>query len=199
MLLSRRTLIAASATMAAVPAFAQAADPRMGLRALGNPAAPVKLEEWFSLSCTHCANWSQTVFPQVKTQLIDTGKIYYIYRDYPLDQLALTAAMVARALPPERYEAFVNVLFTSQDRWAFARGIDNDAEIYKRAALAGMPKALFDATIHDEGLRNAILTEQQRAVDTWHVDSTPTFILNGKPYPGEQPFDKLASLVAAAS
>ncbi len=205
MLLTRRILIAATAGAFAVPAFAPAfaraddSDPRMAPRSLGQDNAPVTMQEWFSLTCTHCAAWSKEVFPEVQSKLIDTGKLRYIYRDFPLDQVALTAAMVARALPPSRYEAFVNTLLASQDRWAFARGIDPTEEIFKRAALAGMPRPVFDATVNDQALRTAILAEQQMGQDKYKVDSTPTFVINDKPHAGEQPYNTIASLVAAAA
>jgi protein-disulfide isomerase len=199
MLLARRTLLLASAALAAGPAFADDADPRMADRTLGDPKAPVKMQEWFSLTCTHCANWNKEVFPQVKSQLIDTGKVLYIYRDYPLDQVALLAAMVARALPPQRYEAFVSTLLASQDRWAFAQNADVKEELFKRAALAGMPRNVFDATIADDKLKNEILAEQQMGVDKYKVDSTPTFVINEKVHAGEQPYDALAKFVATAA
>ena len=201
MLLSRRLLLSASAFASLAPLAARAADPdpRMADRVLGSDTAPVTMQEWFSLTCTHCAAWSKEVFPEVKAKLIDTGKLRYIYRDFPLDQVALTAAMVARALPPARYEAFVTTLLASQDRWAFARDVNSTEELFKRAALAGMPRALFDSTIADTGLRSAILAEQQGSVDKYHVDSTPTFIINEKPHAGEQPYDAIAKYVAAAA
>jgi protein-disulfide isomerase len=204
MLLTRRTLLAATATLAAAPGFipsahAADADPRMADRVLGDPAAKVTLQEYFSLTCTHCAAWSREVFPEVKAKLIDTGKVRYIYRDFPLDRVALTAAMVARALPPIRYEAFVSSLFASQDSWAFARGVDSNAELFKRAALAGMPRPVFDATIADTGLRDAILAAQQSGADRYKVDSTPTFVINETPHAGEQPYEAIARFVAAAS
>ena len=200
MSLSRRTLIASAAVLAA-PALARAQsdDPRMSDRMLGDKAAKVTMQEWFSLTCTHCAAWSREVMPEVKTKLIDTGKVLYIYRDYPLDQVALTAAMVARALPPERYEAFVATLLASQDRWAFARGVDSTEELFRRAALAGMPRATFNATIGDAGLRTAILTEQQVGTDKYKIDSTPTFIVNNGAHAGEQSYDAIARYVAAAA
>ena len=202
--LSRRTLLAATATLAAAPAFAPTAfaadaDPRMADRTLGNDSAPVTMQEWFSLTCTHCAAWSKEVFPEVKAKLIDTGKMRYIYRDFPLDQVALTAAMVARSLPASRYEAFVSNLLATQDRWAFARDVNSNEELFKRAALAGMPRATFDATIADQGLKTAILAEQQGGVDKYKVDSTPTFVVNEKPHAGEQPYEAIAGYVAAAA
>ena len=205
MLLTRRILIAATASTLATPVWAPGraradeTDPRMSLRTLGRDDAPVTMQEWFSLTCTHCAAWSQQVFPQVEAKLINTGKLRYIYRDFPLDQVALTAAMVARALPPARYEAFVNTLLASQDRWAFARGVDTNEELFKRAALAGMPRSIFDATINDGGLRSAILAEQQMGEDKYKVDSTPTFVVADKPHAGEQTYDAIAGFVAAAA
>ena len=205
MLLTRRILITAVAASAAAPAmlggtaFAQDSDPRMATRTLGREDAPVTMQEWFSLTCTHCAAWGRDVFPQVRTKLIDTGKLRYIYRDFPLDQVALTAAMVARALPPARYEPFVATLLASQDRWAFARGIDPNEELFKRAALAGMPRDVFNSVIADVGLRDAILAEQKTGEDKYKVDSTPTFVINEKPHAGEQSYDTIASLVAAAA
>ena len=201
MFLSRRHLIVLSAATGLLPGIARAADAdaRMAERSLGNANAPIALQEWFSLTCTHCAAWSREVFPEVKAKLIDTGKVRYIYRDFPLDQVALTAAMVARALPPTRYEAFVTTLLASQDRWAFARDVNSTEEIFKRAALAGMPRSVFDSTVADTGLRSAILAEQQGGVDKYQIDSTPTFVINEKAYAGEQPYDAIAKLVAAAS
>lgn len=198
MLLTRRTLFAATATLAVSPAFAADTDPRMADRILGDAAAPVTMQEYFSLTCTHCAAWSAEVFPEVKAKLIDTGKLRYIYRDFPLDQVALTAAMVARALSPVRYEAFVTALLASQDRWAFARDVNTPDELFKRAALAGMPRVVFDATIADTKLRDAILAAQQAGADKYKIDSTPTFVINEAPHAGEQSYDAIAKLVAAA-
>jgi protein-disulfide isomerase len=171
----------------------------MAERAIGSPDAKSQVIEYFSLTCTHCARFSREVMPRVKSDLVDTGKVRIVYRDFPLDQVALTAAMIARALPPERYEAFITALFASQDRWAFARGVNNTEELWKTAALAGMSRAVFDATIADEGLKRAILAEQKKGEDEYHVDSTPTFIINGKPHPGEMSFDTFSQLIQSAS
>lgn len=189
-----------------VPAAAPAAggDPRMAERSLGSAGAPVTVMEFFSLTCPHCAAFHRETFPQVRAQLIDTGKLRMIFRDFPLDQVALTAAMVARSLPPERYEPFCAALFASQDRWAFARGVNSVEELAKMAALAGLSRAAFDAAIADQGLKAAILKAQEEGDKTYHVDSTPSFIFNGPARQnvresGGRSFDEFAKLVASAA
>ena len=106
-----------------------------------SPKAKTTVEECFSLTCTHCAAFARETFPQIKSELIDTGKLRWVFRDFPLDQVALLAAMVARYLPPDRYEPFVMALFANQDRWAFAQGVNTADELWKTAALAGMSRA----------------------------------------------------------
>lgn len=155
------------------PAFAQRADARMDQRSLGNPNAKVVVQEWFSLTCTHCAHFALTMFPEVKAKLIDTGKVFFVFHDFPLDQLALTAATVARSLPPDRYLAFIDSLFASQDRWAF--GADPVTELGHQAALAGMAEPEFQAVSHDP-LRDEIMAEQDDGQKRYDIQGTPTFI-----------------------
>ena len=196
MSLSRRTLLRAGPSVLAAygilgdvaPAVA-ADDPRMADRALGSPNARLVVQEWFSLTCTHCARFAQLVFPEVKAKLIDTGRIRYVYRDFPLDQVALTAAMVARALPPERYEPFVQSLFASQDHWAFSQANDPQAELAKMAALAGMPRDVFQRTVDDQGLRREILAEQDAGQAKYKIDSTPSFVFGARLHSGEMNYD----------
>ena len=180
------------------PAFAQGADPRMGDRAVGKPDARLAVQEWFSLTCTHCARFARDVFPEVKAKLIDTGRVRYVFKDFPLDQLALAAAMVARSLPPDRYEPFVLALLSSQDRWAFNREVDPQVQLQQMAALAGMPKTTFDAVINDDGLRRAIIAEQDRGQSSLKIDSTPTFVFGATTRSGEITYDDFLKQVTAA-
>ena len=78
-------------------------DERKTPRTLGDAAAKVTVLEFFSLTCTHCAAFARETMPQIEKELIAPGKVRFVYHDYPLDQVALTAAMVARYLPPDRY------------------------------------------------------------------------------------------------
>ena len=184
--LLRRSVLATMAALPLLPgsAFAQATapavDPKLGERAAGNADAKVVVHEWFSLTCSHCAEFQKTTFPQVKKQLIDTGRVRYVWRDYPLDQVALAAAAVARALPPERYEPFITTLLATQNRWAFTRGVNSIEEIAKVAALAGMPRQAFDAAVNDTAVKQAIIAAQDEAEKKLGINSTPSFLFNGK-------------------
>jgi protein-disulfide isomerase len=160
--------------------------------------AKTQVIECFSLTCTHCAAFAQETFPEVKAKLIDTGKVFFIFHDFPLDQVALTAAMVARALPAARYVPFIDALLASQDRWAFAQGVNSSDEVWKMAALAGMSRATFDATVADTGLRDAILAQQKADSARWSIDSTPSFVINGEKHAGEMNYAAFSALIPNA-
>jgi protein-disulfide isomerase len=176
------------------PALADADDPRAE-RSVGKEDAKVVVGEYFSLTCTHCAAFAQTTFPDIRKNLIDTGTVRWVFHDYPLDQVALTASMVARYLPVDRYEPFINALFASQNRWAFGRGNDPTEELWKIAGLAGMSRVTFDKAIGDKGLRDWILNEQKADSDKWKIDSTPSFVVNGQKYAGEMSYEAFRKLV----
>jgi protein-disulfide isomerase len=206
MLFTRRSTLAAAAgiiglrsvPVALAQAPAAAEDQRKTERSLGDAATKVTVIECFSLTCTHCAAFARGTMPQVEKQLIEPGKLRYVFHDFPLDQVALTAAMVARSLPPARYYPFISALFANQDRWAFARGINSTEELWKMAALAGMSRATFDKAIADTDLRNWILAQQQADQDRWKIDSTPSFIIDGKTYTGDMGYDAFSKLIPGA-
>jgi protein-disulfide isomerase len=177
------------------PPADQAPDPRLAERILGKADAPRTVIEYFSLTCGHCAAFHRDTFPRVKRELIDTGRIRMVLRDFPLDQVGLIAAMVARALPPERYEGFISTLFSNQDRWAFARGGDPRAELAKLAALAGMNRETFDQVSQDQALARGILEARLKAQQEFNVNSTPTFIFGTRAVPGAISFDRFLAAV----
>ncbi len=160
--------------------------------ALGNANAPVTVIEYASLTCPHCAEFYDVTFPTVKKDLIDTGKIKYIYRDFPLDQMALKAAMLARCSGPQSYYGYIDVLFKQQLSWATERNpIDGLREL---ARLGGMTNSTFDACMNSKAVEQAVLDSRLQAQKTYKVDSTPSFIINGVTYSGAMSyaeFDKL--------
>ena len=189
----RRLLLAALPTMLVRPALAQRADPRMNERAVGRDDAKLTVQEWFSLTCTHCAHFSATVFGEVQAKLIDTGRIRYVFRDFPLDQLALTAAMVARALPPDRYLPFVETLLATQDRWAFDRSADPLQQLGRQAALAGMSPQDFQSVVADQHLKDEVLQEQEDGQKRYDIDGTPTFVFGTRKIGPIATYDEFAA------
>lgn len=167
-------------------------------RSLGSAKAPVTVMEFFSLTCPHCGEFATDVMPEVKTKLVDTGRVRFIYRDFPLDQIALKAAQVSRYMPLQEYYPFVEALFASQNDWAFQQGENYHDRIYKYAALAGMDQATYDQAWNDDALGQWILAGQQQDEKTYGIDATPTFILNGLKHPGAMDYAGFEALVVKA-
>lgn len=203
MLTTRRNLltVVAGGTLLldfGAPSTARADNLTQAERFIGQPDAKMTVIEFFSLTCSHCAAFAATAMPKVKTELIAAGKVRWVFQDYPLDRIALMAAQIARHLPVDRYEPFVDALLATQDRWAFARDVNHTEELWKTAGLAGMNRATFDKAITDEGLKNWILKQQQAAQDKWKIDSTPSFVINGTKHAGEMNFDALRKMIPDA-
>ncbi len=161
---------------------------------LGNPNAPITFYEYSSLTCPHCADFHLNTFPKIKTDWIDTGKAKLIYRDFPLDPLAQAAAMVAHC-SGDRYFAFINTFFHAQVQWARAQS--PLAAIKTISKLGGMSEDQVDKCLGDSGLLNEINARKEEGVAKFNIDSTPSFIIDGKLYAGEMSYDQFAKLLAA--
>ena len=156
------------------PARAQEA----GDRVLGKADAPITIIEYASLTCPHCADFSKEIMPELKQRYVETGKAKIVYRDFPLDQMALRASMLARCAPAEKYFAFIDVLFQQQGNWATAK--DPMAALEQLGKLGGVPSDKFKACMGDQGLADSILTERLRGANEFKVEGTPTLFVNGK-------------------
>src|SRR5882762_11916295 len=113
-----------------------------GDRILGKPDAPITIIEYASLTCPHCAHFTVDVLPKLKAKWIDTGKAKLVLRDFPLDEPALRAAMVARCAPPDRFYAYVDTLFAAQEKWVMAK--DYREALARLVEIGGMSKDEFD-------------------------------------------------------
>lgn len=203
MLTRRRNLLAVAAGSALVHGFglqaaAWADELTREERFIGKPDAKTTVNEYFSLTCSHCAAFAAETMPKVKSELIRSGRVRWVFHDYPLDQIALLAAQIARYLPVNRYEPFINALFATQDRWAFARDANHTEELWKTACLAGMSRATFDKAVADDDLKKWILQQQQDDQTKWKIDSTPSFVINGTKYAGEMDYDAFRKLIPDA-
>jgi protein-disulfide isomerase len=190
----------------AVAPRVQLADAQAGLsitkddRILGNPDAPITIIEYASLTCPHCAHFTNEVLPELKKKWIDTGKAKLVLREFPLDEPALRAAMIARCAPPDRFYAYVDALFATQDKWVMAK--DYREALARIVKLGGMSQDEFDNCLKNTNLENKILEERLAASKELDVNSTPTFFINGAKFtgaPSVEEFDKALSALAAKS
>jgi len=164
---------------------------------LGKSDAAVTIFEYASLTCPHCAEFDADSLPKVKAEWIEPGKARLVFRDYPLDQLALKAAIVARCAPAEHFYDFIDELFHSQVNWA---GAANPLEALQRIALLGGISAdKFNACMADQKLQERILGERLVAQNQYGINSTPTFFVNGLKVVGALPYDDFAKALSAAS
>jgi len=149
---------------------------------LGDPDAPVTIIEYASLTCPHCANFHNNILPALESEYIQTGKAKLVFRDFPLDGVALRAAALARCAGPERYHGFIKVLFRSQMEWAGSQ--DPLAALARLAKLGGIDDTQFAACIGDEERLDVIVESRAAAERNFQVNSTPTFIIQGRKYTG---------------
>ena len=192
MYLDRRQLILGAATLAATTGLASTshaavdiaalhAPPAEGDMTMGPDTAKVTVVEYASASCPHCANFYKTTFPDLKKDYIDTGKIRFIFREFPHNQPALAAFMLARCAPKEKYFPLIDMFFTQQDTWLEAplEGLQ------KIAQLAGFTKESFDACLKNEAVAKGILAVRDKADKEFGVTGIPTFFINGELLKGE--------------
>jgi protein-disulfide isomerase len=169
-------------------------------RVLGNPGAPITIIEYASLTCPHCAHFATDVLPELKREWIDTGKAKLVLRDFPLDGPALRAAMIARCAPPDRFYAFAETFFASQDKWAVSK--DYREALARLAKLGGMGKDEFEACLNNTTLENRIVEQRLVATQQLDINSTPTFFINGSKFSGAptaEEFNRVLSNLAAKS
>ena len=146
---------------------------------LGNADVPITVVEYASMTCGHCANFHTKVFPALKEKYVDTGKVRFVMREFPLDNLAAAASMLARCAGDGKTFPLISVLFAKQDDWAFVKG-DPRPELLKFAKQAGFTQESFEKCLTDQKLLEDITAVRARASETFGVSSTPTFFVNGK-------------------
>ena len=164
---------------------------------MGNDKATVTVIEYASMTCPHCAHFQEATFPELKKRYIDTGKVRYIFREFPLDTLAAAAFMLARCAGEKdstRYFAMIDTMFRQQRQWAVEKPIPPLLAIAKQA---GFTEQSFNACLANQKMLDGIESIRQRAVDKFKVQSTPTFFINGTAYPGALEIDEMAKVIDA--
>ncbi len=145
-------------------------------RVLGKTDAPVTVEEYVSLTCTHCAEFYTTTLPELETKYVDTGKVRFILRDFPLDGVALKAATLARCMPEDEYYPFIKTVYKSQMSWATAP--NPETILMQYAKLGGLSDDKAKACLADTKLQDAIVAERTTATQNLNIQATPTFVMN---------------------
>ncbi len=145
-------------------------------RALGKKDAPVTIQEFASLTCSHCADFTTKILPELEKKYIATGKVRYVFHDFPLDGIALKASALAHCMPDEQYHAFLNVLYKNLDQWAFGKSPEQTITQY--AKLGGLSEDKAKACLQDTKMLDALVTARTEAQEKYDIKSTPTFILN---------------------
>jgi protein-disulfide isomerase len=208
--LTRRHMLTATATFSLVgaagtvllnpawPTSAQAAEPDPAELAkagpdgdvvLGSEKAPVTIIEYASMTCPHCAHFSENTFPELQKRYIDTGKVRFIFREFPLDALAAAGFMLARCGGKEKFMPIVETLFAKQREWLVEKPIEPLREIAKQF---GFTHQSFDECLANQKVLDGIQNVRDRAAEKLGVNSTPTFFVNGKKFNGDQSIEALA-------
>ncbi len=184
-----------SGTSGGAPAgqVAAATQARPGDMVMGNPDAKVTIVEYASLTCPHCAAFHATSLPALKANYIDKGTVKLVFRDFPLDGLALRAAMLPHCAGPMRYFGLLGTLFARQQQWATTQ--DPLLALAAIARQAGMGEDEFKACLADKAVEKKVLDSALEAGKGLGVNATPSFFINGTKYSGGLTVEQLKSIV----
>jgi protein-disulfide isomerase len=198
-LLPRRLVLVTAALLAVgLGANARAADtpaatPTYREFIWGDPKAKVTVIEYASLTCPHCARFANEVFPEVEKNYIKTGKVRFVFRDYPLDGLAMAGAALARCAPGDRGKKMIELMYKNQLEWVRA---PKPLEVLRQyAALAGMSNADVDNCLKSDAMFKTIREEQTKAASLYQVQSTPTFYIGDDKVEGEKTYADFSELL----
>ena len=173
-LLLALTILGGSAVAEGLPPL----EKLLAERVLGKSDAPVTMIEYASLTCPHCADFHKSAYNDIKKEYVDTGKVKFILRHFPLNQLDLAATMMARCLPPERFYGTIELLFRGQESWA--RDRDPAGALAGVGRLAGMSQKTFEACLQNRPLVEGLMKVRNDGQQKFKIEGTPTFVVNGK-------------------
>jgi protein-disulfide isomerase len=196
---SRRNLLAVTAALALAGCHKGPADSASGDMSLGKADAPVKVVEYASASCAHCARFNNTVFPAFKAKYIDTGKVHYTLREFltPPEEVAAAGFLTARCAGKDKYFTVLDAIYKNQEEM-FQTG-DFRGVLLRIAQSAGMTEEQFNKCVADPDALKALNARVQHAIDVDKISATPTFFVNGKKVrEGEMSLAQLEQAIAEA-
>ncbi|MGL3606224.1 DsbA family protein [Rhizobium sp. G187] len=165
--------------------------------ALGDPNAPVKIIEYMSMTCPHCANFHEKTFDTIKTKYVDTGKVYFVLREFPFpqDTASLAAFMLARCTTEDKFFPFVSMFLKQQRSWAAPADGDVRGAMLQLSKLGGFTQESFDACLTNAKLAADVSAIRDRGAQEFGIQSTPSFLINGKAYSGDMSVDSMSALI----
>ena len=161
-------------------------------QSLGKEDAPVTVIEYASMTCSHCATFHIRTYPELKKRYIETGKVRYILREFPLDPLAAGAFMLARCAGKDKYFPLVETLFQKQQEWVVNPPIP---PLLALAKQAGFTEQTFNACLSDQKMLDGVQAVRDRGSQKFGVESTPTFFINGKKFSGAMTIEDMAKAI----
>ena len=168
----------------------------LGDEALGAANAPNVIIEYASMTCPHCARFTNDVFPLLKQRDIDTGRVRYIFREFPLDPLAGGAAALARCAGKDKFFPTIELLFRTQETWAVEHP---EGPLLATVKQVGFTEESFKACLADQKILDGIIAVRDRAANDFKVEATPTFFINGEMKVGELSIDEIEALLKPAA
>ena len=162
---------------------------------IGNNDAPITIIEYASMSCSHCADFHNDTLEDLKTEYIDTGKVRFVFRDFPFNYPALAGSMIMRCVPEDVRYQYMNALYKLQNSWIRREHKDTRLELYKIMQSGGMQQEDFDACLSNIDLENDLLEGVMNAQREFNIRSTPSFIINGKLYSGNKTIKEFRQII----
>jgi len=162
---------------------------------IGDPEAPVTIIEYASMSCSHCADFHNETLDDLKSEYIDTGKVKFVFRDFPFNYPALAGSMILSCVPEDVRYDYMNALYKLQKNWVMRDHSKTRSELYKIMQSGGMQQDEFDACLSDINLENDILEGVMNAQREFNINRTPSFIVNGIVYSGNKNIKEFRQII----
>ena len=158
-------------------------------KSIGKPDAPIKMIEFASLTCGHCARFHNEVMPAIKEKYINNGKIFFIYKDFPLDKFALKASIISRCSGNKNYFSFLDVFYKKQSSWTKSQ--DPFKSLLKIAKIGGLKDEEIKVCVGNKSIEDGLLKDRLQSSKKYDITATPTIYLNGKKYTGDLTLEAL--------